>query len=74
MEKFAELTNVKLDDMTLLHENDTHFNLIVNKNSDLAVLGSLSHRFKVGPLDECVETNEEEDDLATNEEKKEDNE
>ena len=65
MEKFAELTNVKLDDMALLHENNTHFNLIVNKNSDLSVLGSLSHRFKVGPLDECVETNEE---------KKEDNE
>ena len=50
MAKFAELKNVKLDDMTLLHQNDIHCDLVIDKNSDLAVLGSLSHRFNVGPI------------------------
>ena len=48
--------------MTLLHENDIHFNLVISKNSDLAKLGSLSYRFNVGPL------------LKRNEEEKENNE
>ena len=39
-----------LDVMTLLHENDQHFNLVIDKKSDLAVLGSLSFRFNVGPI------------------------
>ena len=50
MKTFAELKNVELDDMTLLHENDNHFNLVVSQHSDLAVLGSLSYRFNVGPV------------------------
>ena len=50
MEKFAELKNVPLNDMVLLHEKDSHFDLIVSKDSDLAKLGSLSYRFNVGPL------------------------
>ena len=33
MKKFAELNNVDIDDMVLFHENDCHFNLVVNNNS-----------------------------------------
>ena len=53
--KFAELKDVKLNDMILLHEDDNHFNLIVNNRSDLAVMGSLSYRFNVGPMMETCE-------------------
>ena len=42
MEQFAELRNVELNDLVLLHEEDMHFNLIISKDSDLARLGSLS--------------------------------
>ena len=52
MKQFAELKDVELDDMTLLHERDTHFNLIVAKDSDLAKVGSLSFRSNIGP---CVD-------------------
>ena len=59
LEKFAELSKkVDLNDMVLLHENDTHFNLFISKNSDLARLGSLCYRFDAGPIRE----NEEVDD------------
>ena len=37
--------------MTILHEDDCHFNLIIDKKSYLAKLGSLSFRFNVGPTD-----------------------
>jgi hypothetical protein len=40
------LKDVDMDEMVLLHENDSHFNLVVNKESDLAAFGSLSYRFK----------------------------
>ena len=36
--------------MVLLHEDDSHYNLVISKDSDLAKLGSLSYRFNVGPL------------------------
>ena len=49
LKTFAELKNVELNDMVLLHANESHFNLVVSKNSDLAVLGSLSFRFNVDP-------------------------
>ena len=49
MKEFAELKEVELGEMVLFHENDCHFNLIINKDSDLATMGSLSHRFKIGP-------------------------
>jgi stress-induced morphogen len=52
LEKYAELKNVKLEDMALLHEDNNHFNLIVNKDSDLALLGSLSFRLNLGSLKE----------------------
>ena len=50
LKKFAVLQNVELEDMTLLHENDVHFNLIISRDSDLVKLGSLSYRFNIGPL------------------------
>ena len=59
---FSDFTKADINDMTLLHENDIHFNLVISKNSDLAKLGSLSYRFNVGPL------------LKRNEEEKENNE
>ena len=59
MKEFAELNNVELDEMVLLHQTDNHFNLIVSKDSDLAKYGSLSYRFNVGPTmdnEECIDT------------------
>ena len=50
MKEYAELKNVEINEMVLLHEEDMHFNLVVSKDSDLAKLGSLSFRFNVGPL------------------------
>ena len=50
MKEFAKLKNVTIDDMTLLHENDCHFNLIISKEHDLAVFGSLSQRLGEIPL------------------------
>ena len=64
LKKFSELQNVKIEDMVLIHENDYHFNLVVDKNSDLAQLGSLSFRFNVGPMlviEEDIVKNEEEE-------------
>ena len=49
MEKYAVLKGISLGDLVLLHEENNHFNLIVSKDSDQAILGSLSYRFKVGP-------------------------
>ena len=43
MREFAEL-NVEMEDLVLLHEDDTHFNLIISENSDLAKYGNLSKR------------------------------
>ena len=36
MEKYAELKNVDFEDMVLLHEKETHFNLVVHGYSYLA--------------------------------------
>ena len=68
MKKFAELNNVDIDDMVLFHENDCHFNLVVNKNSDLALLGSLSFRYNIGP----ILANNDEDKVSEEEEPKND--
>ena len=40
----AELKNVEMNDLVQLHEDETHYNLIISKNSDLALLGSISSR------------------------------
>ena len=50
LEKYAELKDVEIDDMILLHEDETHFNLVVKKNSTLATHGSLSFRHNIGPM------------------------
>ena len=50
LQKYSQLQGVDLGEMTLLHEDEVHFNLVIDKKSDLAVLGSLSNRFNVGPL------------------------
>ena len=58
MASFAMLKDIQLGEMVLLHEDEIHFNLIVSKDSDLANLGSLSHRFSVGPI---IENKKDED-------------
>ena len=50
LKAFSDFTGTKINDMTLLHENDNHFNLVISENSDLAKLGSLSYRHNVGPM------------------------
>ena len=50
LKKFAELSDVDINDMVLFHKNDNHFNLVVNKDSDLATLGSLSYHYDFGPM------------------------
>ena len=35
--------------------NSDKFNLIISKDSDLATMGSLSHRFKIGPKEQMNE-------------------
>ena len=50
LKQFADLKDVQLNDMVLFHENDSHFNLVVDKNDDLATLGSLSVRLNVNPI------------------------
>ena len=50
MQEFAELKDVKLDDIVLLHENDTHFNLIIGEDNELSKVGSLSYMTNIGPL------------------------
>ena len=52
LKQFSELKNVELSDMVLMHENDSHFNLIVNDESDLVKFGNLSQIFAVGPNEE----------------------
>ena len=59
LKEFAELKDIEIDDLVLLHQNDTHFNLIVSKESDLAMYGSLSYRFNVGPIMEDLNKPEE---------------
>ena len=77
--KHAELKEVEIKDMILLHEDDNHFNLVVSKNSNLATYGSLSYRHNIGPLDVknnlndslAVENNQKE--VNVEKEKKKDN-
>ena len=68
LKEFAELKNVQLDEMVLLHERDVHFNLIISGESDLATVGSLSYRSNIGPL---MDVNEEEEVEVTDSEKEE---
>ena len=66
MKEYAELKNVELEDIVLFHENDLHFNLIVSEQSELATLGSLSFRSKMGPfVDEKKDVNDITDSMKT---------
>ena len=62
MEAFAELKDVDIDEMVLFHQDDCHFNLVVNEESDLALKGSISQRFNVGPFTTIEDDIEAEDD------------
>jgi hypothetical protein len=73
MAKYAELKNVDLEDMVLLHEKDTHFNLVVHGESDLATQGSLSYRFNIGPMTTMKNVVENESDAVIDLEDEEDN-
>ena len=59
--KYAEIKNVDVEDMVLLHTNDSHFDLIVSKDSKLATMGSLSFRHNFGPMMSNIDFNEEND-------------
>ena len=50
LKQFSEFQNVEINDLVMIHENDYHFNLVVDKNSELAKKGSLSYRFNIGPV------------------------
>ena len=46
--------------MVLIHDDDSHFNLIVAEDSELATKGSLSFRTNIGPLIEHDDAKDEE--------------
>ena len=48
MRDVAELKDVDLETMVLYHENDCHFDLVIDKYSELAVKGSISTRLNDG--------------------------
>ena len=56
MKEFAELT-VDMEDLILLHEDDTHFNLIISEDSDLVKCGNLSKRLDCSAINEGSENN-----------------
>ena len=58
--EYAELKDVEISDMILLHQEENHFDLVVSRNSNLATKGSLSYRHNIGPT--MVVDNEGEDD------------
>ena len=55
MSEFADLKDVEINDMVLLHQNDSHFDLVVSKDSELAKLGSLSYQTNIGPMRDSKE-------------------
>ena len=63
----AEIKNVDIRDMVLLHEHDTHFNLVVSKTSNLAMMGSLSYRFNIGPMMKRNAVSEESEEIEKDE-------
>ena len=46
--EYAELKDVEISDMILLHQEENHFDLVVSRNSNLATQGSLSYRHNIG--------------------------
>ena len=66
MGKFAELQNVQIDDLVLLHENDNHFDLVVSANSELVKYGNLSSRNNHNPISHGVEVQKKEEVIEDN--------
>ena len=64
LKEYAELKDVELGNMVLLHENETHFNLIVSKKSDIAKFESLSNRHNVGPAEADLDKDDKEEHLV----------
>ena len=58
MKTFAEVKNVEFEEMVLFHQNNSHFDLIVSENDELATVCSLSFRSNIGPLMNSEETEE----------------
>ena len=56
LKEFAELKNVELNEMVLLHEDDSHFNLIISKDSNLVKMGGLLNMGAFKDDDEEVDT------------------
>ena len=56
LKEFAELKNVELNEMVLLHEDDSHFNLIISKDSNLVKMGGLLNKGAFKDDDEEVDT------------------
>ena len=50
MKEYAELKDIEMEEMVLLHQKDSHFDLIVSKDSLLATVGSLSLQSNIGPM------------------------
>ena len=57
MKEHADLKHVDMVEMVLIHDDDSHFNLIVAEDSDLATKGSLSFRANIGRF---IENNDKE--------------
>ena len=62
MSDIAELKDVNIEDLVLLHENDNHFDLVVAESSELIKFGGLSDRniMSQNKNDDIIKTNEEE--------------
>ena len=58
LKEFAELKDVDMEEMVLLHQKDFHFDLIVSKDSVLAKDGSLSYQSNIGPLLDASDVND----------------
>ena len=69
MKTFAEVKNVEFEEMVLFHQNNSHFDLIVSENDELATVGSLSFRSNIGPLMNSEETEEKKEKVEEEKEK-----
>ena len=58
MVEYADIKNVVESEIVLIHENESHFDLIVAEDSTLATKGSLSFRTNLGPFIEKNEVKE----------------
>ena len=66
MKQFAELQDVEINEMVLLHENDNHFDLIVSGDSQLVKYGNMSGRKDVISENEEVFKEDEDKEFSMN--------